>query len=406
MIIKFILCGFLIMLMSSNMKLPIFAYYSRISDDYGRTHLIDAAPTIFALSQGLFSYLIGSLSHRWGTARILIFGTFFASVVLLALPGSENPISFVLLYGFCASFALTCISYVPLSVLIDQVSERGKTGFSYALVINGAAVGYVIFAPVWILAQTSIHWQDSFRYESAAFASLGIILLFVFREFSWRPNEAPCHDLKREFLFPRSAHWNSHEKRIFAILGAGFFCCGATMSFIDALLVPPWQMQNATSWVMASSLSVLGLLEIISGLIAGYLADGLHKLKYLGAFYSLKGLSFLLFAFLYSPLTAMTFCIVFGVSFLGSVVMTSAVSLEVFCSRRHGSIFGMLFLIHQIGGVIALGFGFMTIRNLHAFFLHILILSSLTLIAALACFATRYPLSPSLRTRRNGVIRR
>lgn len=63
------------------------------------------APSLFAISVGAYSFLVGRLSDRCGAEKVLISGVILSAIVFLSLPVYANSWWFALVYGFGGSVA-------------------------------------------------------------------------------------------------------------------------------------------------------------------------------------------------------------------------------------------------------------------------------------------------------------
>lgn len=82
-----------------------------------------------------------------------------------------------------------------MSVFISQVFGGEKSGFQYSLVINGAALGYVIFSPVRIYLQSWMSWQTAFTMSFGAFLLLSVDVFIFCRETPPHPNDFNARQL-------------------------------------------------------------------------------------------------------------------------------------------------------------------------------------------------------------------
>ncbi|WP_431258605.1 MFS transporter [Roseateles chitinivorans] len=129
------------------------------------------------------------------------------------------------------------------------------------------------------------------------------------------------------------------------------------MAFIDVHLVAFWQDQSAPRGLMGLSLSLLGVLELISGLLTGWLAIRLPRRALLGGFYLLRSCAVLLLLGASQDLRTLGFSVLFGATYLGTVVLTSMSCLARYGAAIKGRAFGYLFLAHQLGGFASVQLG-------------------------------------------------
>ena len=372
------------MLLSTCIKSVYQIYFSELATHFGRGRADFAwSGSIFMLVTGLVSPFVGSLSDRHGPLRTVFLGTLAggAALVGVTLFRDSLPI-FVLAYGVCGAFGLAAMTYVPMGVLVDRLFEHKNAGFAYAVVTNGTAIGFIILSPFWLWLQPQFEWTQTFL-------ATGMVLLLPASAVAWfAANKADIAGLGRTSVTvtPKLSAWKQvRSDRGFYALAIAFFGCGATMAFIDVHLVAFWQDAAAPRSLMGLSLSLLGLLELLSGLATGWLAMHFKKHLLITLFYFLRTCAMLLLLSSNPVVYTLVFATVFGASYLGTVVLTSMYCLERYGRSIKGQTFGLLFLVHQIGAFLSVQLGAISYDWYSSYVPTILVLSFLTIAGGLAC---------------------
>jgi predicted MFS family arabinose efflux permease len=73
----------------------------------------------------------------------------------------------------------------------------------------------------------------------------------------------------------------------------------------------------------------------------------------LSGFYSLRALSGWLLMQSTDEASLIVFSAIFGATYLGTVIVTSLFTLQYFGKEKKGTVFGLVFFIHQIGASIS-----------------------------------------------------
>ena len=124
------------------------------------------------------------------------------------------------------------------------------------------------------------------------------------------------------------------------------------MAYIDVHLVPMMQQVLATNALktelMASTLSVLGAAELIGAFVVGWLLRYFKPGLFLAALYGIRALSMFLIVQTESAWLFWSFAVLFGLTYMGTVIITSMLCLDLYGDRIKGKMFGLLFTIHQI----------------------------------------------------------
>ena len=134
------------------------------------------------------------------------------------------------------------------------------------------------------------------------------------------------------------------------LLTAGFFVCGFQLAFITVHMPAYLSDKGFDSSVAATSLALIGLFNIIGSLGSGYLS-GIYSMKWL-LVYNYAGRAIILTIFLLLPITTTTiyaFSITTGLLWLATIPPTSGLVAKMFGLKYMGTLYGIVFLNHQLG---------------------------------------------------------
>tara|TARA_B100000575_G_C23137364_1_gene661060 strand:- start:3678 stop:4280 length:603 start_codon:yes stop_codon:yes gene_type:complete len=156
------------------------------------------------------------------------------------------------------------------------------------------------------------------------------------------------------------------------MLFLGFFSCGFQLAFITAHF-PAFIAETSSPIVQGSvisllcnsveglgalSMALIGLFNIIGCLIAGGLGKGYNKKYLLSLIYT--GRTVAAIAFILLPITPMSvaiFSIVMGSLWLATVPLTSGIIGHIYGIKFMGTLYGIVFLSHQIGSFVGIWLG-------------------------------------------------
>jgi MFS family permease len=351
--------GILVSLLSTSIKTSYQVFFVAMSDDFALSRGEFAwSGTLFMAVFGISSPIVGYIADRIGAKQTIIGGLLLSGLLFLLMALTESFTAFLLLYGIGAAFAYTAISYVSLGVLVEEINAPKIRGLIYALVTNGAALGFVFLAPLWLYLEAFFSWRDIYLVTGLVFVLPITLLAILVLRFS-RVDRAPELRLTAskapDYLSARLRQVFGNAN--FYYLSLGFLGCGVTMAFVDIHLVAQLKDRAYSAHFIALSLVVLGVAEFVGGIAAGLLCDRYPARLVLSGFYLLRAVAvFILFAFP-SQLGVLLFAGVFGLSFMGTVVGTSVVSLTIFSKQIRGFAFGFVWLFHQVGALLATQLG-------------------------------------------------
>ncbi len=146
--------------------------------------------------------------------------------------------------------------------------------------------------------------------------------------------------------------------RSYVLLVLGFFTCGFQLAFITvhlpAYLVDRGIPIQTGGWVLAS----IGLFNIIGSLSVGVAQNYFPKRYILSAIYLTRALSIVVFiSFPITTFSAIAFGAISGLTWLSTVPPTSALVSLMFGARWFATLYGFVFVSHQVGGFLGVWLG-------------------------------------------------
>lgn len=348
----YIICvGFAVMFLSSSIKNVYQINFTEIANffDLGRGKFSISA-TVFMLLTGVGAYISGLLSDRVGPKWTMVYGSFLIGIIFILCSFTQSFSMFTIYYGVGAALALAAIQYVPMGVLVDNHISKKHKGVVFAILTNGTGIGFAVLSPLWVYLNQDYSWQTVFFWLGLVFLAVvsGLIIFYLPKQ----QMESVQIDSQQNIF-----KWNTiFTDNKFWLLSLSFFGCGFTMAFIDVHFVPYMQDNRIDPFILASSLTVLGFVEIIGGLIAGFFSKK-HPAALLSLFYAVRAFSIFMLALSDSPQLLMLFSILFGLTYLGTVILTSLICLSMYGEKIKGRIFGGIFFIHQIGAATSTSIG-------------------------------------------------
>lgn len=387
--------AFLVVFASSAVKGVYQVYFVQLAEHFGQGRTRFAwSGSIFMLAIGFMSPVVGALSDRIGPMRTAAAGALAAGCAFLVSSFWNSSLwVFTAAFGIAGAFGLAAMTFVPMGVLVDRMFESRRKGLAYAVITNGTAIGFILLSPLWVWLEVRVEWTQVFKFIGWVF--VGLIAVGILVASRWEPR-APQESLDE----PEVSAWSViRGDPVFYILALGFFGCGATMAFIDVHLMAHWQDRGASRLAMGYGLSMLGVIELLSGLAAGALALRWDKARLLTGFYALRSMS--MFLLLVPGTGVLPFAVAFGASYLGTVILTSMFCFERYGHRIKGRVLGLLFLVHQLGAFASVQLGAYSYDWTRSYDDTIITLALLTVAAALV---HGFGLKRATRTRRSGTI--
>ena len=141
--------------------------------------------------------------------------------------------------------------------------------------------------------------------------------------------------------------------RGYILLVAGFFVCGFQITLVATHVPGYMQDRGLGGWTATIILALIGLFNIVGTLGIGYLGTKYSKKILLSILYSLRAI--IIAIFIFSPPSiymSVFFGITFGLLWLSTVPPTNGIVAQIFGTKYLSTLFGIVFLSHQVGSFI------------------------------------------------------
>ncbi len=311
------------------------------------------AMAIQNLAWGIGQPILGAISDRYGTWRVLAMGTviYTAGLVMMAL--AETPIWLHIGGGVLVGFGVAACSFgVILAALARLVSAENRS-LAFGLGTAAGSFGMFVFAPISKGLIDALGWSDSLLVIAA------IMLIIPVLAIPLRGNSSTSAGggLEFEQTF-REALVEAFGHRSYVLLTAGFFVCGFQVAFITAHF-PAYisDLGVAAKWAVVA-ISLIGFFNIIGALASGFIGQKYSKPIFLAWIYIGRSVAVTLFLIMpASPTSIVAFSVVMGLLWLSTVPPTNALVAVMFGTRYLGMLGGIVFFSHQVGSFLGVWLG-------------------------------------------------
>ena len=294
---------------------------------------------------GLSQPLAGAIADKYGTSKVIIVGAILYALGLYITATADGFLDLHLGAGILIGMGIAGTGLGVVLPAMARMVRPEKRAMALGIGTAAGSAGQFLFIPVAREFLVAYGWQ-----MALVIMAIGCLSMILFapafkkqEESSTKIDNEPRQNL-REALSEASNHIH------YWLLIAGFFVCGFQLAFITVHM-PSYLSDNGfDSSVAAASLSIIGLCNIIGSLAAGHLS-GLYSKKWILAFiYGARSIVIVLFLII--PITTFTvyaFSFATGLLWLATVPPTSGLVAQMFGLRYMGTLYGIVFLNHQIG---------------------------------------------------------
>jgi MFS family permease len=349
-----ILCGCWIAAATMGVRSGFGLFTDPLILDKGWTRETYAlAMAIQNLCWGIGTPLAGVFVDRIGPARVFAVGGILYALGLALMPFSVTPLELQLTAGVLVGLGQGASShFIVLAVFSRQLPEQHRP---WALGIGTAAasLGQFAFVP---LCQALI---DLHGWSTAALALSAAVGLVPFLGAVYARPQAPRSAPARSDRLPtwQAVRW-AFGHRSYLWLFTGFFVCGFQLAFITIHLPPYLNDVGAGASLAAWAIGVVGLFNIAGSYYSGILSGRLPKRSLLSLIYFGRGIAIALYVLLpVSATSTIVFAAAMGLLWLSTVPPTSALVAAMFGTGNIATLFGLVFLSHQVGSFLGVWLG-------------------------------------------------
>lgn len=295
--------------------------------------------------------LAGMVADRVGARWVIFWSAMLLGAGLFVTSRLTSVPGLFLGVALMGGMALSGTGFVVALGAVGRAIPPERRSFVFGLITASGSAGILVMA---VLSQT---WIGSFGWQSAM-ALLALIMVAVAAAALLLPRN-DTGDVDAAVAIPMmEALRRARRSNSYLLLIAGFFVCGFHVSFIGTHLPAFLEDGGLESWVAPTALGLIGLFNIGGSLFFGTLGDRMRKRTLLAFLYSTRAV--LMAAFLLVPLTAasaLVFSAAMGVVWLATVPLTSGIVAVIFGTRYLSTLFGFVFLSHQLGAFLGVWLG-------------------------------------------------
>ena len=357
--------GSLILLINFALRASFGVFQIPIAEDFGWPRAeFSLAIAIQNLAWGIGQPIFGALAERWGDRWAIILGAFLYSAGLILTAFATTPAG-VQLLEIMVGFGIAGTGFGVILAVVGRAASDENRSLALGIATAAGSAGQVFGAPLAEILLAFYAWQS-------VFIIFGVIILgtlaFLPMLGSGRPASPAALEASMGQVVGRAFRDPS-----FLMIFAGFFSCGYQLGFITAHFpamitemcgpIEPGGMLaglgiTTTSALGAVAISLIGLANIAGAILAGWLGKRYTRKYLLAGIYAMRTIAAA--AFILTPITPATvilFSLVMGALWLATVPLTSGLVAYIYGLRYMGTLYGFVFLSHQIGSFMGVWLG-------------------------------------------------
>jgi predicted MFS family arabinose efflux permease len=349
-----LICGAIVITLGMGIRQSFGIFLKPVTTDLevGR-QVFGLAIALQTLLTGLLGPAAGILSDRFGPHRVIAVGALIYGLGLILTGLAQGPTALVLTLGGVIGLGMSLLTLPVVLGAVGRVVPPENRGMAFGLVTAGGSFGQFAMVPGAQTLITHFDWHWAFMLLSIGMA-VAFAASFGLAHKSNAANSAPAAG---EDASAFAALARAGRSTGFWLLTLSFFVCGFHVSFVATHLPAYLADRGISAAVAANSLALIGLCNIFGSYIFGALCARYSKKYLLSFIYGARAMLFVLVLLLpMSPLFALVFGAVIGFLWLGTVPPTSGLVAQLFGTRYLATLFGVVFMSHQIGGFLGAWF--------------------------------------------------
>ncbi|MEM0948274.1 MAG: MFS transporter [Pseudomonadota bacterium] len=358
-----LVAGCVILLVSFAIRGSFGVFQIPIAEEFGWPRAeFSTAIAIQNLAWGIGQPIFGAIAEKIGDRRAIFLGVLMYAAGIALTAAATSPIE-VQLLEIAVGFGIAGTGFGVILAIVGRAASDENRSMALAITTAAGSLGQVVGPPLSEALMSLMSWQTVFLCFAAAILAV-LFLLPVLPKHTPEAKDGPgmSEALGQAFRDPS-----------YALIFIGFFSCGYQLGFMTAHFpamvtemcgpIAPGGILDSmgvstTSALGAVAFGLIGLANIGGTLLAGWAGKRYSKKYLLAIIYTLRTIVAALFIlFPITPMTVILFSLAMGSLWLATIPLTSGLVAHIYGLRFMGTLYGFVFLSHQIGSFIGIWLG-------------------------------------------------
>ena len=310
------------------------------------------AMALQSLLWGIGLPIAGALADKHGSVKVIIAGAIMYALGVWGMAETQSGFMLQFSGGVLTGLGIAFSAFTLAMAAMVRVVGPEKRSLVLGIGTAAGSFGQVLLSPISQGFITAYGWHTALLL----LASISLLMIPMAMCLPGSPKSVNPEDDSDQTL--RQAVIEAISHRGFVLLTTGFFVCGFHVAFITVHFPAYVQDLGLDPAIGAYSIAIIGLMNIFGSLAAGVAGQKWRKKYGLSVIYFSR--SVLIMALLFAPKTPMVillFAGTMGLLWLSTIPLTTGIVAQVFGIRYMGTLFGIVFLSHQIGSFMGVWLG-------------------------------------------------
>ena len=359
-----LIAGSLILLISFAIRSTFGLFQIPIAEDFlwARSEF-SLAIAIQNLAWGIGTPIFSAFAEKYGDRKAISLGLILYATGVFISSTASSPEAHQFL-NVLIGFGIAGSGFGPILAVVGRAASNDKRSLALGITTAAGSAGQVVGPPFAASLLSLMPWSSVF--EIFAIISLLTLILVPILKTNIKAKSFKKEDKLGDALK------EAIKDPTYIMLFFGFFSCGFQLAFITAHF-PAFIVEssspilkgsiislvcNSVESLGALSMALIGFFNIIGCIIAGALGKGYYKKYLLSLIYTGRTIAAILFILLpITPMSVAIFSMVMGALWLATVPLTSGIIGHIYGIKFMGTLYGIVFLSHQIGSFVGVWLG-------------------------------------------------
>ena len=315
------------------------------------------------LAWGIGTPIFSAFAEKFGDRKAITVGLLLYAIGIFISSTASSPEAHQFL-NVIIGFGIAGSGFGPILAVVGRAASPEKRSLALGITTAAGSAGQVVGPPFAAILLSIMPWSSVF----VVFALISLLTIVLVPLLKSSPKISKI-DVEENL---RDALMEAVKDPTYIMLFLGFFSCGFQLAFITAHF--PAFIAEASSPIIqgslisfvcnsvaslgALSIALIGLFNIIGSIVAGAMGKNFTKKYLLSIIYTGRTIAAILFIVLpITPTTVVIFSIVMGALWLATVPLTSGIIAHIYGLKYMGTLYGIVFLSHQIGSFVGVWLG-------------------------------------------------
>ena len=315
------------------------------------------------LAWGIGTPIFSAFAEKFGDRKAVTVGLLLYAIGIFISSTASSPEAHQFL-NVIIGFGIAGSGFGPILAVVGRAASPEKRSLALGITTAAGSGGQVVGPPFAAILLSIMPWSSVF----VVFALISLLTIVLVPLLKSNPKISKI-DVEENL---RDALMEAVKDPTYIMLFLGFFSCGFQLAFITAHF--PAFIAEASSPIIqgslisfvcnsvaslgALSIALIGLFNIVGSIVAGAMGKNFTKKYLLSIIYTGRTIASILFIMLpITPTTVVIFSIVMGALWLATVPLTSGIIAHIYGLKYMGTLYGIVFLSHQIGSFVGVWLG-------------------------------------------------